>query len=56
MAIEEIGLYTAEMEQLNSVLDHYSNIMDLIGKQEDRQMKNKILSSRADNFQKQYNV
>jgi hypothetical protein len=30
MAIEEIGLYTAEMEHLNSVLDHYSNIMDLV--------------------------
>ena len=54
MAIEEIGLYTAEMEQLNSVLDHYSNIMDLVGKQEDRVTKNQILTSKANNLQKEY--
>jgi hypothetical protein len=32
MAIEEISIYTDQMEHLNSVLDHYSNIQELIGK------------------------
>jgi DNA mismatch repair protein MutS2 len=32
MAIEEIQLYTNEMEELNSVLDHYSNILEIVGK------------------------
>ena len=50
MAIEEIGIYTAEMEQLNSVLDHYSSIMDLVGKKNDYATKNKILTSKANNI------
>lgn len=50
MAIEEIGLYTTEMEQLNSVLDHYSNIIEIIGKQDDTITKGKILASKANNL------
>jgi hypothetical protein len=50
MALEKIALYTNEMEQLNIVLDHYTNINDLIGKQDDYATKNKILSSKANNL------
>ena len=56
MALEEIGLYTAEMEQLNSVLDHYSSILDLIGKKQDYASKNNILRSKASNLQNEYQV
>ena len=40
MAIEEISIFTDEMEELNSVLDHYSNILEITGKQEDYATKN----------------
>jgi hypothetical protein len=32
MAIEKISIYTDKMEDLNSVLDHYSSILGLVGK------------------------
>ncbi len=56
MAIEEIGLYTAEMEQLNTVLDHYSSIMEIIGKQDDFATKNKILTAKANNIKNELTV
>ena len=56
MAIEEIGIYTAEMEQLNSVLDHYSSIIEIVGKQDDYSTKNKILNSKANNIKKELAV
>jgi hypothetical protein len=56
MATEEIGLYTAEMEQLNSVLDHYTSVMELVGKQDDYVTKNKILTSKASNIKNELAV
>jgi hypothetical protein len=56
MALEKIAEHTASMEHLNSVLDHYSNIMDLIGKQEDYAAKNKILTSKANNLKNEVEV
>ena len=56
MALEEISLYTDEMEELNSVLDHYSNILELVGKQEDYATKGKILQSKATNLRNEMQV
>ena len=53
MALDKITLYTNEMEYLNSVLDHYSNITELIGKQDDYATKNTILRTKADNLQRE---
>ena len=53
MALDKIALYTNEMEYLNSVLDHYSNITELIGKQDDYATKNTILRTKADNLQRE---
>lgn len=56
MALEEISLYTDEMEELNSVLDHYSNILELVGKQEDYATKDKVLQSKATNLRNEMQV
>lgn len=56
MALEEIALYVDEMEELNSVLDHYSNILELVGKQEDYASKKKVLSARAANLRNEMQV
>ena len=53
MALDKIALYTDEMEYLNSVLDHYSNITELIGKQDDYATKDTILRTKADNLQRE---
>ena len=56
MALEKISMYTDEMDHLNSVLDHYSSIMELVGKQDDYATKNKILKSKANNIQGELQV
>ena len=56
MALEEIALYVDEMEELNSVLDHYSNILELVGKQEDYASKKKVLNARATNLRNEMQV
>ena len=56
MAIEEITIYTDEMDNLNSVLDHYSTILDLVGKQEDYATKKKVLNSKATNLRNEMQV
>ena len=56
MALEEISLYTDEMEELNSVLDHYSNILELVGKQEDYATKGKVLNAKATNLRNEMQV
>lgn len=55
-ALEEIAIYTDSMENLNSVLDHYSNILELVGKQDDYASKNKVLSSKAKNLRNEIDV
>jgi hypothetical protein len=32
-AREEVELYTNQQEHLNSILDHYSSILDMVGKE-----------------------
>jgi len=49
-ALEEISVYTDQMEHLTSVLDHYSNIQEIIGKQEDYETKGVILRGKADSL------
>ena len=44
------------MENLNSVLDHYSSILDLVGKKEDYATKKKILNSKATNLRNEMQV
>ena len=44
---EEIGKYTDRMEHLTSVLDHYSAIMKLIGKEKNYEMMGEILKGSA---------
>jgi hypothetical protein len=56
MALEEISIYTDEMEQLNSVLDHYSNILELVGKKEDFATKGKVLNAKATNLRNEMQV
>ena len=55
-ALEEISLYTDQMDHLNSVLDHYSNILDIIGKQKDYKTKGSLLNAQAINLQNEMQV
>ncbi len=50
-SMEEVSIYTERMEKLNSTLDHYSNIMELVGAKEDTATKGKILDAKAKNLQ-----
>jgi hypothetical protein len=56
MALEKISMYTDEMDHLNSVLDHYTNITELVGKKNDFGTKDKILKSKANNIQGEMQV
>lgn len=56
LALEEIAIYTDEMEQLNSVMDHYSNILGIVGKQEDYATKKKVLNAKASNLRNEMQV
>ena len=47
MALEKIAMYSDEMSNLTGVLDHYSSILELTGKQNDYLTKNTILKNRA---------
>ena len=46
-ANEELSKYTDKMEHLTSVLDHYSNIIDLLGKKQDYATMGSILEGQA---------
>ena len=50
MAQEELAVYTDRMSHLNSVLDHYSSLMDILGKQKDYKTKDTILQGKAHNL------
>lgn len=50
-ALEKVSMYTDQMEHLNSVLDHYTNILELAGKSSDTVTKGKVLESKANNLQ-----
>jgi hypothetical protein len=56
MALEKITMHTERMEQLNSVLDHYTNILELVGKQDDFATKNQILGAQANNLRNEIDV
>jgi hypothetical protein len=45
---EEIGKYTEEMDNLNGLLDHYSSLLKLIGKEKNYGMMAKVLQGSVD--------
>ena len=47
MAMEEIDKYTDQMEHLNGVLDHYSNILSIMGKEQDYEAMGVLLDGQA---------
>jgi hypothetical protein len=55
-AQEEIALYTDQMEHLNSVLDHYSSIMEILGKEQDYVAKGVILEGKATSIKNELEV
>jgi hypothetical protein len=48
-AEEEISVYTDSMSHLNSVMDHYSNVLDLVGQEQNYKLKGNILNSKVKN-------
>ena len=48
MAQEETATFTDQMEHLSSVLDHYSSLMDVLGKEQDYDMKDSLFRGQAD--------
>lgn len=53
-ANEELGKYTDRLEHINSVLEHYKEIMTLLGKQTNYKMMNDILEGVANNTLNSY--
>ena len=53
---DEIAKYTDRMEHLNDVLDHYSNILEIIGKQKDFDMQDQVLGAIASNIKNELDV
>lgn len=47
-ASEEIGKYTEKMDNLNGVLDHYSSLLKLIGKEKNYDMMAEVLQGSVD--------
>ena len=47
MAKEELAEYMEQFDQMNSVLDHYQNILELIGKEQDYDKMGAILEGQA---------
>jgi hypothetical protein len=56
MAQEELGKHTSKMENLSSVLDHYSSMMSIIGKETDYTAMGTVLQGIADNLSNQVAV
>jgi hypothetical protein len=55
-AMDEINQYTDEMGELNSVLDHYSSVLALIGKENDYNAQRTILTAQASNLKNEMEV
>jgi hypothetical protein len=47
---EELEKYTDRMDHLNGVLDHYSDIMGILGKEKDYNAMGVILGGKANNL------
>lgn len=45
---DEVDKYTSRFDDLNSVLDHYTSLMDIMGKSKNYQAMNQILKTQAD--------
>jgi hypothetical protein len=45
---EEIGKYTDKMDHLNTVLDHYTSLVKLMGKEKDYKVMHTMLTTAAD--------
>jgi hypothetical protein len=44
---EELSKYTAQMDRHNAVLEHYSSILDIIGKSKDFESMGVVLEAQA---------
>ena len=44
---EELAKYTAQMDRHNAVLEHYSSILDIIGKSKDFESMGVVLEAQA---------
>jgi chromosome segregation ATPase len=56
MAQEELASFTDQMSQLNSVMDHYTSLLDILGKTKDFETRDKILTSKANNIRNELDV
>ena len=56
MAQEELAAFTDQMSQLNSVMDHYTNLLDILGKSKDFTTREKILTGKANNIRNELEV
>jgi chromosome segregation ATPase len=56
MAQEELASFTDQMSQLNSVMDHYTSLLDMLGKTKDFETRDKILTSKANNIRNELDV
>ena len=55
-AQEELSTYTDRMEHLNSVLDHYQNLMEITGKSTNYENLTAVLQGQADLIKNSYEV
>ena len=56
MVTEEIDKYSAKMEHQTSILEHYSNMMDILGKSKDYDSMGKILQGQVDTLKNELDV
>jgi hypothetical protein len=54
--MEKINKYTSRMEYLNEVLDHYSNVVNLLGKKKDYNLVSTILTGKRDVAEDSFNT
>jgi hypothetical protein len=47
MAVEEIAKYTDRMDHQTAVLDHYSSLLEIMGKSNDYKTMGKVLEGKA---------
>jgi hypothetical protein len=56
MAAEEIAKYTGSMEHQTSVLDHYSSLLEIMGKSNDYEAMGTVLEAKAKTLEDQVAV
>jgi hypothetical protein len=56
MAQEELAAFTDQMEHLNSVFDHYTSLLDLLGKRKNFTVSGQVLMGKANNVKNELDV